>query len=472
MHVAAATDELTVDYDDLERKLSDRTRVVAFALASNATGSVADAQRICRLAREAGALSWIDAVHYAAHEPIDVEELGCDVLLCSPYKFCGPHLGIAYLRAGVAPSPGGRTRRGPSPIEPARPQLRDRARRPTSCSPASARRSPTSTRSAGWPRCASTSASSRRGSSRGLPDNVRALRLPPDWRAGCRPSSSTSTASTPSTCREPPGERGIGVWSRRQLVLRRPRRPAAADVAPDRPDPLQHRRRGRPPPRRARARSALSRFDAVIVGSGVNSLACARAARARRLERLRPRAQRLARRRDQDRRDHRARLPPRRLLRLASALGRRRRPRAARRRARRARPRVPEHRPSDRDRLPGRRGGLPAPHRRRRTPPSSTATRAGDGAAWQRGARGVHAERRPLVRPARHRALVARGRGARREGGPPPRPPRAGRVRRQRARLEPRLAHRARSPPSACTACSRPGCCTPASGPTRPRPGS
>jgi cysteine desulfurase family protein (TIGR01976 family) len=102
VRVAAATGRLTVDYDDLERQLSERTRVVAFALASNATGSVADARRICRLAREAGALSWIDAVHYAAHEPIDVRELGCDVLLCSPYKFCGPHLGIAYLRAGAA----------------------------------------------------------------------------------------------------------------------------------------------------------------------------------------------------------------------------------------------------------------------------------------------------------------------------------------------------------------------------------
>ena len=103
VHVVAATDDLLVDYDDLERKLtSGKTRVVAFALAANATGSVADAKRICRLAREAGALSWIDAVHYAAHEPIDVEDIGCDVLLCSPYKFCGPHLGIAYLRAEVA----------------------------------------------------------------------------------------------------------------------------------------------------------------------------------------------------------------------------------------------------------------------------------------------------------------------------------------------------------------------------------
>ena len=55
--------------------------------------------RVCHLAHEAGALAWIDAVHYAAHEPIDVREVGADVLLCSPYKFCGPHLGMAYGRA-------------------------------------------------------------------------------------------------------------------------------------------------------------------------------------------------------------------------------------------------------------------------------------------------------------------------------------------------------------------------------------
>jgi selenocysteine lyase/cysteine desulfurase len=93
---------LIIDYDDLERQLTGKTRVVAFALASNATGSLADAQRICALAREAGAVSWVDAVHYAAHEPIDVQALGCDVLLCSPYKFCGPHLGIAFVRRELA----------------------------------------------------------------------------------------------------------------------------------------------------------------------------------------------------------------------------------------------------------------------------------------------------------------------------------------------------------------------------------
>ena len=83
---------------DLERRLTDRTRVVAFPFASNALGTLVDAQRVCELARAAGALSWIDAVHYAPHGPIDVEAVGADVLLCSPYKFFGPHLGLAFVR--------------------------------------------------------------------------------------------------------------------------------------------------------------------------------------------------------------------------------------------------------------------------------------------------------------------------------------------------------------------------------------
>jgi len=94
-------DDTTLDFGDLERKLGSRTRVVAFAWASNAVGTVVDARRACKLAHEAGALAWVDAVHYAAHEPIDVREIGADVLICSPYKFCGPHLGLAYGRAEV-----------------------------------------------------------------------------------------------------------------------------------------------------------------------------------------------------------------------------------------------------------------------------------------------------------------------------------------------------------------------------------
>jgi cysteine desulfurase family protein (TIGR01976 family) len=99
-HIELSADT-TLDYEDLVRKLGPRTRVVAFAWASNAIGTIVDARRVCDLAHEAGALAWIDAVHYAAHEPIDVREAGADVLICSPYKFCGPHLGVAYGRAEV-----------------------------------------------------------------------------------------------------------------------------------------------------------------------------------------------------------------------------------------------------------------------------------------------------------------------------------------------------------------------------------
>jgi cysteine desulfurase family protein (TIGR01976 family) len=91
-------DDMTLDLDDLERKLNDRTRVVAFPLASNAVGTLVDARRVSDLAHEAGALAWADAVHYGPHGPIDVAALGVDVLLCSPYKFFGPHLGIGFGR--------------------------------------------------------------------------------------------------------------------------------------------------------------------------------------------------------------------------------------------------------------------------------------------------------------------------------------------------------------------------------------
>ena len=89
-------DELGLDLDDLERQLSDRTRVVAFPVASNAVGTAPDVTRVVELAHAAGALAWADAVHYAPHGPIDVAAWDVDVLLCSPYKFFGPHLGIAF----------------------------------------------------------------------------------------------------------------------------------------------------------------------------------------------------------------------------------------------------------------------------------------------------------------------------------------------------------------------------------------
>jgi cysteine desulfurase family protein (TIGR01976 family) len=91
-------DDTALDLADLEDKLTERTRVVAFPLASNAFGTVTDPGRVAELAHRVGALAWADAVHYAPHRPIDVASLGVDVLLCSPYKFFGPHLGLAFGR--------------------------------------------------------------------------------------------------------------------------------------------------------------------------------------------------------------------------------------------------------------------------------------------------------------------------------------------------------------------------------------
>jgi len=96
---AAIRDDTTLDLDDLAAQLSDRTRVVAYPWASNAVGTLVDVARVAALAHEAGALAWVDAVHYAPHGPIDVAAAGIDVLLCSPYKFFGPHLGLAFARA-------------------------------------------------------------------------------------------------------------------------------------------------------------------------------------------------------------------------------------------------------------------------------------------------------------------------------------------------------------------------------------
>ena len=98
VRVAEVRDDCTLDPDALAGLLGPRTRVVAFPWASNAVGTLSDVPRIAALAHEAGALAWVDAVHYAPHGPIDVEETGADVVVCSPYKFCGPHLGLAFVR--------------------------------------------------------------------------------------------------------------------------------------------------------------------------------------------------------------------------------------------------------------------------------------------------------------------------------------------------------------------------------------
>jgi cysteine desulfurase family protein (TIGR01976 family) len=97
--VPFSTETFTLDLDALEQALSPRTRLVAIGAASNAIGTVNDVARAARLAREAGALSFVDAVHYAPHRLPDVQAIGCDFLACSAYKFFGPHLGILWGRA-------------------------------------------------------------------------------------------------------------------------------------------------------------------------------------------------------------------------------------------------------------------------------------------------------------------------------------------------------------------------------------
>jgi len=92
-------DDTTLDLEDLAAQLTGRTRVVAFPWASNAVGTLVDVTRVAELAHEAGALAWVDAVHYGPHGPIDVAAAGADVLICSPYKFYGPHLGLAYAKS-------------------------------------------------------------------------------------------------------------------------------------------------------------------------------------------------------------------------------------------------------------------------------------------------------------------------------------------------------------------------------------
>jgi cysteine desulfurase family protein (TIGR01976 family) len=89
-------EDCTLDMRDLAAKIGARTRLVAVGYASNAVGTINNVAEVVRLARQAGALSYIDAVHYAPHGPIDVRALDCDFLVCSTYKFFGPHMGVLY----------------------------------------------------------------------------------------------------------------------------------------------------------------------------------------------------------------------------------------------------------------------------------------------------------------------------------------------------------------------------------------
>jgi len=88
--------DCTLDLEDLKRKINANTKLVAVGYASNAVGTINPVAEITKLAHAAGALIFIDAVHYAPHGPIDVRALDCDFLVCSPYKFFGPHMGTLY----------------------------------------------------------------------------------------------------------------------------------------------------------------------------------------------------------------------------------------------------------------------------------------------------------------------------------------------------------------------------------------
>jgi len=91
-------EDATLDLADLRDKINPRTRLVAVGCASNSTGGVNGVAEICGWAHEAGALAFLDAVHYAPHVAIDVQQFGCDFLACSAYKFFGPHVGVLWGR--------------------------------------------------------------------------------------------------------------------------------------------------------------------------------------------------------------------------------------------------------------------------------------------------------------------------------------------------------------------------------------
>src|SRR5271166_1914091 len=112
--------DCTLDLDDLRKKITGKTKLVAMGYASNAVGTINPVAEITRVAHAAGALMFIDAVHYAPHGLIDVKALDCDFLVCSPYKFFGPHIGVLYGKRGHL------ERLRPYKVRPASEQIPDR----------------------------------------------------------------------------------------------------------------------------------------------------------------------------------------------------------------------------------------------------------------------------------------------------------------------------------------------------------
>ncbi|MGE0553483.1 MAG: cysteine desulfurase-like protein [Gemmatimonadales bacterium] len=102
--VPFGVDDGRLDWAALEAAIGPQTKVVAIGWASNALGTITDVATVCGMARQAGAISFVDAVHSAPHVLPDVRALGCDFLACSPYKFYGPHLGLLYGRRALLES--------------------------------------------------------------------------------------------------------------------------------------------------------------------------------------------------------------------------------------------------------------------------------------------------------------------------------------------------------------------------------
>ncbi|MDE3150732.1 MAG: aminotransferase class V-fold PLP-dependent enzyme, partial [Gemmatimonadota bacterium] len=95
------TEDGTLDMDDLARQVNAKTRLVAVGAASNALGTISDVRAAAEIAHAHGALAFVDAVHYAPHQLVDVHALGCDFLACSAYKFYGPHIGVLWGRRAL-----------------------------------------------------------------------------------------------------------------------------------------------------------------------------------------------------------------------------------------------------------------------------------------------------------------------------------------------------------------------------------
>ena len=205
---ADLNEDVTLDLADLERKLSARTRVVAFPWASNAMGTVTDARRIVELAHDAGALAWVDAVHYAAHCPIDVRDLGADVLLCSPYKFFGPHLGLFYGRRELL------ERWRPYKVRPA-PDEPVGARFETGTLPHEAlagfNAAVAYVESVGWEGIAAHERELGERLLAGLPDAIR-LYGPPSMEGRVATFAVTVPGLTPEQAATRLAERGLAVW--------------------------------------------------------------------------------------------------------------------------------------------------------------------------------------------------------------------------------------------------------------------